>query len=189
MSLPRTGREPVNANNRFAFDLYHALREKEDGNLFYSPFSVSLALAMTWAGAWGETEQQMAEILHFALPQGRLHPAFNALDWNWPGEARRPGAGTGRVSGCTSSTPSGDRRAHQFLPEFLETLARHYDAGLRLLDFAGNPEAARGVINDWVNRTNRGPHPGPAPARGHRHPDAPGFDQRHLLQRRVGSAV
>ena len=69
----------VDGNSAFAFDLYQALRE-EDGNLFYSPYSISLALAMTYAGARGETEQQMADSLQFTLPQDSLHPAFNALD-------------------------------------------------------------------------------------------------------------
>ena len=53
-------------NSAFAFDLYQALKE-EDGNLFYSPYSISLALAMTYAGARGETEQQMADTLYFIL--------------------------------------------------------------------------------------------------------------------------
>ena len=66
-------------NSAFAFDLYQALRNK-DGNLFYSPYSISLALAMTYAGARGETAQQMASALHFTLPQERLHPAFDNLD-------------------------------------------------------------------------------------------------------------
>jgi serpin B len=56
----------VSGNSVFAFDLYQALRE-EDGNLFYSPYSISLALAMTYAGARGETAQQMADTLHFVL--------------------------------------------------------------------------------------------------------------------------
>ena len=66
----------VEGNTAFAFDLYQALRE-QDGNLFYSPYSISLALAMTYAGARGETAQQMADTLHFLLAQDRLHPAFN----------------------------------------------------------------------------------------------------------------
>ncbi len=66
-------------NSAFAFDLYQAIR-KEDGNLFYSPYSLSIALVMTYAGARGETERQMAETLHYSLPQYQLHPAFNALD-------------------------------------------------------------------------------------------------------------
>ena len=82
----------VNGNNTFAFDLYRALGA-EDGNLFYSPYSISLALAMTYAGARGETERQMAETLHFLLPQGRLHPAFNDLALHL---ASRGGAQQGR---------------------------------------------------------------------------------------------
>ena len=61
------------------FDLYQVL-SAEDGNLFYSPYSISLALAMTYAGARGDTEQQMANTLHFILSQDRLHSAFNGLD-------------------------------------------------------------------------------------------------------------
>ena len=66
-------------NRAFAFDLYRAVREQE-GNLFYSPYSISAALAMTYAGARGETEREMARTLHFALPQNQLHPAFNRID-------------------------------------------------------------------------------------------------------------
>lgn len=68
----------VDGNTTFAFDLYRQLAGK-GGNLFYSPFSISQALAMTYAGARGDTERQMADALHFALAQGSLHPAFNSL--------------------------------------------------------------------------------------------------------------
>lgn len=57
----------VYGNNVFALELYKSLKE-ETGNLFYSPYSISSALAMTYAGARGETEQQMADTLHFVLP-------------------------------------------------------------------------------------------------------------------------
>jgi len=69
----------VEGNNAFAFDLYQALKQTE-GNIFYSPYSVSEALAMTYAGARGETEKSMAKALHFILSQEHLHPAFNSLD-------------------------------------------------------------------------------------------------------------
>jgi len=69
----------VEGNSAFAFELYRALKG-EEGNLFYSPYSISLALAMTYAGARGETEEQMADALHFLLDQSKLHPAFNWLD-------------------------------------------------------------------------------------------------------------
>jgi serpin B len=63
----------VEGNSAFAFELYQALKE-EDGNLFYSPYSISLALAMTYAGARGETAEQMADTLQFLLDQDKLHP-------------------------------------------------------------------------------------------------------------------
>ena len=70
----------VENNNDFALDLYQHLRQQRDGNLFFSPGSISAALAMLYAGARGETEAQMAQTLHFALGPGALHAAFNALD-------------------------------------------------------------------------------------------------------------
>ena len=69
----------VRGNTAFAFDLYQAVNDSE-GNLFFSPYSISLALAMAYAGARGDTERQMADTLHFNLAQDRLHSAFNALD-------------------------------------------------------------------------------------------------------------
>ena len=69
----------ADSNSEFAFDLYKTLKEV-DGNLFYSPYSISQALGMTYAGAHGETEKQMSDTLHFTLSQDHLHPAFNSLD-------------------------------------------------------------------------------------------------------------
>src|SRR5437764_9340647 len=68
----------ANGNNRFAFDLYSRLRA-EKGNLFFSPNSISTALAMTYGGAKADTEKQMADVLHFKLAQDQLHQAFSSL--------------------------------------------------------------------------------------------------------------
>ncbi len=65
-------------NTQFAFDLYQILKSK-DGNVFYSPYSISTALAMTYAGAREVTAQEMAQALHFTLPNEKLHPTFNEL--------------------------------------------------------------------------------------------------------------
>ena len=70
----------VAGNRNFAVDLYHELILSEGGNLFFSPQSVSQALAMTFAGARLDTEAQMASTLSFDLDQDNLHPTFNALD-------------------------------------------------------------------------------------------------------------
>src|SRR5688572_2495425 len=66
------------SNNQFAFDLYGRLG-KNDGNLFFSPTSISTALAMTYAGAQGGTEKEMAGVLRFTLPEAEVHPAFASL--------------------------------------------------------------------------------------------------------------
>jgi serpin B len=137
----------VGGNRAFALELYQALREQE-GNLFYSPYSISMALAMTYAGARTGTEAQMAEVLHFSLPQAQLHPAFNALDLTL---AER-GEGAGGRGGFQLNVANAlwGQAGYPFLPEFLDLLGRNYGAGLRLLDFAADAEAARLTINDWV---------------------------------------
>ena len=68
----------VDGNTAFALDLYQKLKDRP-GNLFFSPYSVSAALAMTYAGAQGQTETEMAKVLHFNLAQTNLPEAFGAL--------------------------------------------------------------------------------------------------------------
>jgi hypothetical protein len=69
----------VEGNTAFALDLYQQLRQ-EEGNLFFSPYSISTALAMTYGGARGKTEAEMAHVLHFDLGQEKLHLAYAALE-------------------------------------------------------------------------------------------------------------
>ncbi len=68
----------VEGNNEFAFDLLHQLGQKP-GNKFFSPYSISTALGMTYAGARGNTAKEMAQTLHFTLDNEHLHPAFGEL--------------------------------------------------------------------------------------------------------------
>ncbi|MDY6989629.1 MAG: serpin family protein [Thermodesulfobacteriota bacterium] len=144
------GDELAEGNTAFAFDMYQTLRQQDD-NLIYSPYSISLALAMTYAGARGETEQQMAETLHFTLGQNRLHPAFNALDLELAhrGEGAQGAKGEGFQLNIANAIWG--QTGYSFLEVFLDTLAENYGAGLRLLDFASDPEACRLTINDWVS--------------------------------------
>jgi serpin B len=144
--------ELVSANTLFALDLYRFLSAEKTENLFYSPYSISIALAMTYAGARGETENQMASALHFTLPQERLHPAFNALDQSLT-SLEQPPTGTEESSPFRFHVANAlwGQRGFEFLSEFLDTLAINYAAGLRLVDFGGDPEAARQTINRWVS--------------------------------------
>lgn len=140
----------VDGNSAFAFDLYQAMRA-EKGNFFYSPHSISLALAMTYAGARGETERQMTDVLHFNLSQDHLHPAFNGLDLEL---ARRGEGAEGKdEEGFRLNIVNAlwGQEGYEFLPEFLDLLAENYGAGLRLLDFASASEESRVTINDWVS--------------------------------------
>ncbi len=155
--VPTTDRaELTSGNSAFAFDLYRYLKDEQDGNLFYSPYSISLALAMTYAGARGETEQQMADTLHYTLPQDRLHPAFDWLDLELAsrGEGARGKDDHGFRLNIVNTTWG--QKDYQFLPEYLDTLALNYGAGMQLVDFVGDPEGARVAINDWVSDQTEG---------------------------------
>jgi serpin B len=140
----------VEGNTIFAFELYQALKG-EEGNLFYSPYSISLALAMTYAGARGETAQQMADTLQFLLEQDRLHPAFNWLDAELAkrGEGAQGKDGEGFRLNIVNAIWG--QRDYEFLPAFLDVLAENYGAGLRILDFITETEKSRVTINKWVS--------------------------------------
>lgn len=136
----------------FGLALYRELAAEGDGNLFLSPHSISVALAMTYAGAEGATQTQMADALRFSLPEARLHPAFNALDWALQSRAELDPeiyeAGDGFRLSIVNQLFG--QTGFSFEAAFLDTLALHYGAGLRLLDFATNAEGSRVLINDWV---------------------------------------
>ncbi|NLG98612.1 MAG: serpin family protein [Chloroflexi bacterium] len=136
----------ADGNAAFALDLYHRLAAAADDNLFYSPYSISLALAMTYAGARGETEQAMASALHFTLPQDQLHPAFNALDQELASRKKEGGEGF-RLNIVNDIWGQQD---FTFLQEYLDLLSTNYGAGLRLMDFKTDPNAARQEINDYI---------------------------------------
>lgn len=149
---PNAGQDDIrtlaDGNNTFALDLYQSLRG-EDGNLVLSPFSISLALAMTYAGARGETESQMAQVLH--LPnQEQAHPSFNALDLAL--------ADTGinldkeqEPMQLNIANALWAEQTYTFLPDFLDTLAVNYGAGVHLSDFINNAQTERKAINAWVS--------------------------------------
>ena len=145
----------VNGNNTFAFNLYQVLKG-ESGNLFYSPYSISAALAMTYAGARGDTEKAMADALRFDLPQDRLHPAFNGLDLQL--EQRGEGAKGKDEEGFRLNIVNAiwGQKDYQFLDEYLDVLAQNYGAGLRIVDFIHETEQSRLTINQWVSDQTEG---------------------------------
>ena len=143
----------VEDNNAFAFDLYRSLAA-QDGNLIYSPYSISLALAMIYAGARGQTESQMAQVLHF-LPQGQLHPAFNALDLQLA-ERGKPQSEEETPLQLDIANAVWAEQTYPFLQSFLDTIALNYGAGIRLADFINEHETVRQEINGWVSDRTTG---------------------------------
>jgi serpin B len=145
----------VEGNSAFAFELYRALKG-EEGNLFYSPYSISLALAMTYAGARGETAEQMSATLQFMLEQDRLHPAFNWLDAELASRGEGAEGKDGEGFRLNIVNAIWGQKDYEFLSDFLDVLAENYGAGLRILDFITETEASRLAINQWVSDQTEG---------------------------------
>jgi len=151
---PADAKTLTSDNTAFAADLYRTLRTAPDfdkKSIFFSPHSISIALAMTYAGARGTTETEMASALHFSLPQDRLHPAFDALDLALAsrGTNAKSNAGVPFKLNVTSSLWGMPQMP--FEQPFLDTLSQSYGAGIRLTNFSSDPEGSRKTINGWVS--------------------------------------
>jgi serpin B len=138
----------VKGNTAFALDLYSRLRGQE-GNLFFSPYSISTALAMTYAGARGETAEQMAKVLHLDGAPENVPSAFAALD-------RELTAGEkARKYQLYTANALWAQKGHPFLPAYLQLTRDAYQAGMNEVDFQNATEEARQTINAWVARVTR----------------------------------
>jgi serpin B len=148
-ALPDAGqadRDVAAGNNAFAFDLYASVAAAA-GNVFLSPFSVSAALALTYAGARGETARQMEQTLHFDLESVKLHSGFARL-------MERFNAADQSYQLAVANALWGQEGLN-FYPEFIKSANNYYDAGFNQVDYINNTEAARQIINDWVEtKTN-----------------------------------
>lgn len=138
----------VLGNNTFAFNLYHELRTQNQDNLIFSPYSISQAFGMTYAGARGTTEQQMQTVLDFRLPQEQLHPEFKDLTDSFVSETTSDSEKTPFQLNIVNALWGQNDFA--FDQTFLEMVNDNYGGGLELLDFSADPETARQTINEWV---------------------------------------
>lgn len=141
IASPADTAELADANARFAGQVL-ALLARTRPTLALSPFSISEALSMTYAGARGTTAKQVATALDFRLPLPRLAAAFNAQTQSLA-KANRPGATLEIANGLFGQT------GQSFRQSFLAILARDYGAGMHAVDFS-NP-AAIAQINGWVS--------------------------------------
>ena len=139
----------VDGNSQFAFDLYSMFKE-EQGNIFFSPYSISTALAMTYEGARDNTEKQMTDVLHFISPKQSVHKAFNKLDLTF-GEQSKNSKTLGNTAFKLEIADSiWAQKDYKWLPEFLDAMKINYGAGIYSVDFQNETEKSRLAINKWV---------------------------------------
>jgi serpin B len=153
----------VDGNNKFALELFSKLQSTK-GNLFFSPYSISTALAMAHAGARTQTESQMAGVLHFPVSANRRTDSASKIlldrqqfaaefgniikDLNKRGQK---GAYTLIVANALWG-----QKDYGFLKEFLELIESSYDGRLNEVDFVKAAESARKTINAWVEKKTNG---------------------------------
>lgn len=151
--------ELIEGNTTFALDLHRHASEGETSNLFMSPYSISVALAMTYAGARGSTREEMAEVLNFTLDED-LHPAFAELYFEL--ESRET-----TVDEMAADDEDDDdlevdafklnvanalwgNEGYPFDDGYIDLVERYYGAGFNEANFTDDPEGERERINHWV---------------------------------------
>lgn len=140
--------ELVLGNTEFALDFFQMLIGMDNSNFVFSPYSLSNAFAMTFAGARGNTATEIQETFHFSLPPEDLHRAFSELTIGLNNPER-----TSRV--VVANAIWGER-SFQFRPEYQQLMLTRYSNGFRPVDFANLPEEATNEINQWVNNLTEG---------------------------------
>ena len=132
-------------NNRFAVDLYRRLATDPayaGGNLFFSPYSISSALAITYEGARGTTADEIGAVLHLPTNDTLRREGFTALN-------AALNRGSGNYTLRTANALWAEE-TYSFLPDYIDVAARWYGANVTNLDFIENPEGSRETINRWV---------------------------------------
>ena len=134
----------VMGNSTFAFELYAQLQKT--GNLFFSPYSISTALAMTYAGALENTAAQMSQVLHFDADQSRFHPAFSDLQKQVNATQQKGDIALNLANGLWVDA------SFPLVETSLDLVKSHYRSALNLVDFKTAYEVVRLKINAWVEK-------------------------------------
>jgi serpin B len=138
----------VYGNTAFALDLYSQLN-KYEGNLFFSPYSISSALAIAYGGAKGNTEKQMAQVLHFPANQEVLHTEMSQIKANLDAINTKDKVELNIANGLWA------QRDYGFLDEYLLRVRNNYGAVAKFANFITNHEGVRKEINRWIEHETR----------------------------------
>src|SRR3989344_3852057 len=133
--------EVVNANNKFAFELYSELNKAEDSNIFYSPYSISAALAMTYEGAKGRTADEMKSVFHF--------PESNILMQNFAAIYNDINKGA-RDYELKTGNALWVQRDFPFLADYKNRVEKYFGGKAANLDFVKETEKSRQTINSFI---------------------------------------
>lgn len=136
----------INGNTSFAIDLYRR-QSSEPGNIFFSPSSISTAMAMAGLGARAETAAEIGKTMRWPFGGQRLAEA-----WSGVLDDVNRGAGTNELLTANAMWAARDAK---FLESYEATLQKEFRGKLERLDFAGATEQSRARINDWVSETTR----------------------------------
>ncbi|NLL15118.1 MAG: serpin family protein [Fibrobacter sp.] len=138
----------ANSINQFSVKMFSELSKdaKGDENLFFSPYSITVALGMANAGARGETDIQIRKALQVNLEGEDFHAGINGLDQSLQSHSQ---ATENLELNIVNSIWS--QKDMMLQVNFLDILSKHYNAGINILDFERDPESCRVIINDWVS--------------------------------------
>lgn len=145
-----TARQVAAANNAFGMALYREFAQAEKGNVVFSPFSLSSALALTATGARGQTEKELWQALQLDLPRERVAAGYAAIAAEFSRVTRDPD-----LIQLTVANALWPQQGYALKPEFLDVAHRQFAAEVTPLDYA-QPGAAAGKINDWIKAKTAG---------------------------------
>ncbi len=147
LTLGQNFNETVNGNNQFAFDLYEKLNDKEE-NVFFSPYSISSALAMTYTGAENITKQEMKQVMYYLDDKESLAKSFGKLNDHIE-------AATQKGVQLNIANSLWCQQNYNFMDKFISINDSYYKAGIKKVDFKNNHPQVRKNINKWVeDKTN-----------------------------------
>ncbi|HJV33843.1 serpin family protein [Geomonas sp.] len=146
---PPAVKSVVPGNTAFALDLYSKLKQ-EKGNLFFSPYSVSSALALMFEGARGDTSAEMAKTLRFSAGEGEVAPAFGLLNKTFEEIQKK---GEVQLNVANSLWP---QKGHPFLTRYLKSAKKYFGVSVSPLDYQHKSGEASRTINAWIEDKTKG---------------------------------